>query len=811
MAGLLHDLRFGFRTLTRSPGFALIAVAVLALGIGANAAVFTLANAFFLRPLAVENPGTLVRVYSNRHSNTAYRSYLEYRDRNATLDALTAFQMRSFGARIDAETEHVFGTIVSGNYFPMLGVSASLGRVLVPVDDRPEAPSVVVLSHAFWMRRFAASREVIGRTIALNDRPFTVVGIAAERFTGLMTPLTGDLWVPLSSIAVLRPGFDEAARLDRSSFHLIGRLKPGIGRQQAQADLDTIGRQLRRETGGDTNNDEGPAVSVYRATVLHPEISTAIGAFTGILMALVALVLLIVCVNVANLTLARAAGRETELAVRQSLGASRGRLVRQLLVESLLLSAAGVCAGLALASWATRAIMAVELPTPVPIALDLSLDVRVLAFTALAAIAATLGFGMMPALTASRLDLVGALKGSSGNVQRHGRLRTMFLIAQVAMSVLLLTTAALFIQSFRNAQSIALGFEPRQVTIATVDLDTRGYTPARGQLILQALSRRLESMPGVEAATLVDNVPVTLSSSTIGVVPEGQAVAPEPAGQAPLIFTNGIGPGHFATLRIPVIDGRDFTYADDDRGPRVAIVNETLARRFWPGQRAVGQRLRRDNAERDTLEVVGVVADSKYVSVGEQPKSFVYQPLAQAFAPRVTVMVRSADRPASVVAGIRQEVRAIDPGLAVFNVSPLTDAIAVSLLPVRFAGNLLGALGALALLLAAIGIYGVLSFIVRARTREIGVRLAIGAPPGAVAAMVIRQAMAWTAAGVVIGVGLALALTRFLEAFLYNISGTDPWTLAGVTLALAAVAALAASLPAVRASRTDPLKALRAI
>jgi predicted permease len=318
-------------------------------------------------------------------------------------------------------------------------------------------------------------------------------------------------------------------------------------------------------------------------------------------------------------------------------------------------------------------------------------------------------------------------------------------------------------------------------------------------------------MPGVEAATLVDNVPVTLSSSTIGVVPEGQAVAPEPAGQAPLIFTNGIGPGHFATLRIPVIDGRDFTYADDDRGPRVAIVNETLARRFWPGQRAVGQRLRRDNAERDTLEVVGVVADSKYVSVGEQPKSFVYQPLAQAFAPRVTVMVRSADRPASVVAGIRQEVRAIDPGLAVFNVSPLTDAIAVSLLPVRFAGNLLGALGALALLLAAIGIYGVLSFIVRARTREIGVRLAIGAPPGAVAAMVIRQAMAWTAAGVVIGVGLALALTRFLEAFLYNISGTDPWTLAGVTLALAAVAALAASLPAVRASRTDPLKALRAI
>jgi predicted permease len=810
MTLFLQDIRYGIRTLARTPGFTLIAVAVLALGIGANATVFSLANAFFLRPLPVSDPGTIVRVYSNRYSNTAYRSYIEYRDRNSTLAGLAAFQMQSFGLRIDADTEPAFGTIVSGDYFSVLGVAPARGRLLVASDDRAGAPPAVVLSHAFWKRRFGASPDIVGKTIGLNGQAFTIVGVAAEGFTGLMTPLVGDLWVPLAADALLRPALDPVTRLDTTSIHLVARLKPGVDRALAEADLDTIGRQLRRAGGGP---DQGPAVTVYGSTMLHPEFSAPVTAFTAVLMTVVALVLLIVCLNVANLVLARAAGREAELAIRQSLGAGRGRLIRQLLTENLLLALAGAAGGLAIAFWCTRLLMAVHLPTPVPIALDLSIDMRVLAFTTVAAVAATLAFGVTPALSASRIDLVRAVKGIGGDGPRHGRLRSAFLVAQVSMSVLLLITAGLFIRGFRTAQSIDTGFESGHVLTASIDLETRGYSAARGRELLRSLADRLEAAPGVLAVNLVDTVPVTLSNSTTYLLRDGD-VAPAQGQQppTPLIYTNGVGPAHFRTLQIAMVAGRDFTYLDDDAAPRVAIVNETLARRFWPGKRAVGQHLRPLDGgpnTRDIVEVVGVVRDSKYVTVGEAPRPFIYRPLAQEYTPRVTILVRSAGPPASVLPAIKQEVRALDPALPILNVEPLTDAISVSLLPARIAGSLLGALGVLALALAALGIYGVLSFLVRARTREIGIRVAIGATPGVVTTMVVRQAMTWTVAGAGVGLVLAFALTRFLEGFLYGISPTDALTFGGVLLLLALVACVAALVPALRASRLDPITALR--
>jgi predicted permease len=809
LAPFRHDLRYGFRALRRAPGFTAVAVTVLALGIGVNATVFSAANAIFLRPLPVADPGTIVRVYSNRFSNTRQSTYEELRDRNSTLSALAGFQVRSFAITIDAEPDHAFGEIVTGNYFPALGVSAAHGRLLGPSDDLTGALPAVVLSHAFWVRRFGASPDAVGSTVSLNGVPFTIVGIADPRFTGVLAPLAGDFWVPLATDAQLRPALDPSARL-RASMHLVGRLRNGVDRAEAQADLDTIGRQLRAAAGEPVRDQ---AVSVYGATTLHPEASRPVTAFTAVLMTVVGLVLLIVCVNVANLVLARAAGRGVELAVRQSLGAGRGRLVRQLLTENLLLSLAGAAGGLAIAYWTTRLAMAMRLPVPVPVAIDLSLDLRVLAFTIVIAVAATLAFGMAPALAASRIDLVTALKGTGGGRTRQSRLRSAFLVSQVAISILLLVTAGLFVRSFRNAHDMDTGFEPEGVLTASIDVETRGYPQDRALEFYRSLIERLEARPGIESANLVDTVPLTLSNTTAYLLRDGDAAPAR--GQrppTPQVYVNAVGPGHFDTLRIPMIAGRDFGHQDSASAPRVAIVNERLARQFWPGKTAVGQRLRPlDGSDRNTIEVIAVVRDSKYVTVGEEPRAFLYRPLAQQYTPRVAMLVRSLEGKAATAAAMRHDVRALDAGMTLFNVETLTDATSVSLLPARVAGGLLGALGILALALAALGIYGVLSFLVRSRTREIGIRVAVGATPRSVAAMVVRQAMTWTIAGAAIGIGLALVLTRFLESFLYGVSPTDPWTFAGVTLLLALVACVAALAPAVRASRLDPLAALRAL
>jgi putative ABC transport system permease protein len=530
-------------------------------------------------------------------------------------------------------------------------------------------------------------------------------------------------------------------------------------------------------------------------------------------MTVVALVLLVVCVNVANLVLARAVERHAELAVRQSLGAGRGRLIRQLLTENLLLSLSGAIGGLAIAYWCGRMVMAAHIPAPVPLLVDLSLDTRVLAFTTIVAVLATLAFGILPALTASRIDLVSALKGMTGDGRRHSRLRSAFLVAQVSMSVLLLIVAGLFIRGFRNAQSLDLGFDVNGVMTASLDLETRGYSEARGRDFIRSLTDRLGRDPGVVSANIVDIVPVTLSNTTGYLL---RTTDPEPVPNqppaTPQIYINAVGTGHFRTLKIPLLDGRDFTNLDTDSSPHVAIVNETLAQRFWPGQRAVGQRLRPVGSNGDpheAIEVIGIVKTSKYISVGEEARPFLYRPLSQAYTPRITMLVRSAGSPAATLSIAKEAVRELDSGLAVFNAATLAEATAISLLPARVAGALLGALGVLALVLAALGTYGVLSFLVRARTREIGIRVAIGAGPATVALLIARQAMTWTIVGALIGVGLALGLTRFIQSFLYGISPTDAMTFTVVTCLLAAVAAIAAVFPAWRASRIDPLVALR--
>jgi predicted permease len=804
---LVQDLRYGLRTLGRTPGFTAVAILVLALGIGANATVFTFVNAFFLKPIDASDPDRVVRVYSGRGANTSHRLYLDYRDRNATLEGLAAFQMVSVGLRIDREIEHGFGQIASGNYFSLLGVPAAHGRVLAASDDRAEAPPVVVLAHAFWRQRFGASPDVIGRTLSINDRPFTIVGVAQEGFTGIMKPLTGDFWVPLSTDTALRPALDAGARLDSLSLHLVGRLKPGVAITRAQADLETLGRAIRAAAGEPPLDRQ--VVSVYPGSQLQVEIAPPILAFVSVLMAVMMLMLLIVCTNVANLVLARAASRQVEMAIRQSIGAGRGRLIRQLLTENLLLSGAGALGGLAFAYWCTRLLMAAQWPVPVPLALNLPIDWRVLGFTALVAMLATALFGIAPAMAASRVDLVGVIKGFGGPDRRHGRARATFLVAQVSMSVLLLVTAGLFILAFRAAQSIDTGFDGSHVITASLDLQARGYTPERGRAFVRTLTERLEAAPGITTANAIDITPLTLSNNANFFIRDGDsALAPNQRPALPMVYLNAVGPGHFRTLAIPVVEGRDFTASDTETAPRVAIVNETLARRFWPGQRAIGQRLRNGDGS-DPMEVIGVARDSKYVSVGEDPRPFMYRPFAQAYTPQVTLLVRAAGAPNTVLPAIVQAVRELDAGVPVFNVATMDAATSVSLLPAKLAGRVLTVLGVLALALSALGTYGVLSFLVRSRSRELAIRLAIGATPRDIATLVVRHALTWTGTGALIGLGLALVLTRFLASFLYGINPTDLVTFVSVPVLIALVAGVAAFLPARRASRQDPLVTLR--
>ena len=802
----VQDARYGARTLVRTPGSTAITIAILSFGIGVLATVFTVVNAYFLKRLPAADAARVVRVYSNRYANTSQTLYQELRDRNSTLDGLAAFQMISAGMRLERETEHGFGTIVSGNYFSLLGIGPARGRLLVPADDAVGAPPVVALSHRFWVNRFGAS-DVVGRTLFLNDKPFTIIGVVQAGYDGAMAPLVGEFWVPLGADAMLRPALTAEQRRNSLSIHMLGRLKPGIDRASTAANLDTIGRQVRAAQGGP---DRGTAVSIYPATMLHPEIARPVAAFLGVLMVVSVLVLLIVCVNVANVVLARSAARQVELAIRQAIGAGRGRLVRQLLTESLLISAAGAAGGLALAFWLTRLVASASIPAPVPLALHLPVDLRVVIFLACMVVATTMGFGAAPALFASRVDLLPVIKGVAGFDRRHSRTRAGFLIAQVSMSVLLLVAAGLFIRAMRSAQSVDTGLDIGPVLTANVDLEARGYDEDRGREFVRELVERLEASPGVVAANVLEILPLTISNNEMPFIRDGDAqpTADQPS-PYPNVFLNSVGPGHFRTVGIGMIGGRDFTHRDTVNGPRVGIANQTLAAQFWPGKTAIGQRIRPAGDNEHVIEIVGVVRDSQYVTVGEDPRPFLYVPFAQSYSSRPAILVRAAGPAGSVTGTLTRVVREMDSGLPVFNIDPMEHAVSISLLPARLAGWLLASLGVLALVLSALGTYGVLSFLVRSRSKELAIRLAIGASPRQLGFMVIRQSLAWTGVGAAVGIALALAVTRLVASFLYGVNPRDPLTFGLVAALIGAVACAAAFVPARRASQQDPLVTLR--
>jgi putative ABC transport system permease protein len=813
---LLQDLRVGVRRLLKSPGFTLVAVASLALGIGANTAIFSLVNTVLLRPLPVARPERLlsVSVVGKDDSMLAfsYPTYKDYRDRSGdVLAGLFAERLAPMSLSRASGNERVWGYLVTGNYFEVLGVSAARGRTFTSEEDRAalSAP-VAVISHACWQRRFGGDPAVVGRDVLLNGHPFRVVGVMPEGFAGTEIIYTPEVWVPMTMQAWIEPGNEWLERRSTQNIFAVGRLKDGVTAEQAQASLNLLAEQVGREYP-DTN--EGQKIVLIPPGFILPQLRGAVVGFAAVLMGTVGLVLLIACTNLANLLLARASARRKEIALRVALGASRWRLVRQLLTESFLLALAGGAAGLLLAVWILGLVAAYRPPMDVPIWIEAAVDWRVLLFALGASLLTTLLFGLAPALQATRTDLVPALKDAAPQSGRaRARLRSALVVAQVTLSLVLLVAAGLTLRALARLQTASPGFAVENGLVASFDLGLQGYDEARGREFQRRLVERVRQLPGVRAASLTDLFPLSLNYSSTDVYIEGRPGAR--GANVPIAMVASVEHGYFDAMGIAVVAGRPFGERDSSEAPRVVVVNETFARRFFPGadpaREAVGKRMSFRGDEGPWNEIVGVAKDGKYWTIGEAPQMFVYAPLAQSYSPAVTLVVRAAGGDArALVPALNAEVRAIEPALPLYDVKTIEEHMGVSLFPARVAATLLGGFGLLALVLAAMGVYGVVSYAAAQRTREIGIRMALGAQRRDVLRLVAGRGMLLVALGVCLGLAGALALTRFMEGVLYGVSATDPLTFALVAALLLAVALVACLVPARRATKVDPMVALR--
>ena len=814
MTSFLHDLRYGLRLLVRHRGFSVAALCVLGIGIGVVTTVVSIANSLLLRPPAVHDPSTLARVFSGRYSGTPLLDLLAYEDASTQLAGIAAFREARLSVRVGRnDVLPLFGTLVTGNYFDVVGVPALRGRTFSPDEGRKQGGEpVAVLSHRAWLRHFDGDPSAIGRPIFVNGQAVTVIGVMPESFIGLWGPIDSDLWLPVTAHPLIQPGAQTF--VDREAFYAqaVARMKPGVTMARAQAELDARYQQWQQRAAA---GSERSGIRLEPLHYLVPELWQRAAIFLAILGGLTASVLGIVCLNVANLLLAKNGARAGELGVRLSLGASRTRLVRQLLTESGCLAIPGAVIGAGLAYAATRALGHWTPPAPVPIVLDATPDWRVLLAVCAITAAVTLLVGLAPAWTSTRRAVAPSLGQASARASGAGRtrLRATLLIAQVSLSLVLLSVAGLLVRSLDRAERIDLGFEPGGVLMMALDLDSNGYSPDRGRQFYADLVARARTLPGVRGASVLDVVPLTGSSRGSDMRKEG---VPAPAsGRRDGLVTVGrmsVGDGQFSTMRIPFVMGRDFAVSDTGTSLPVAIVNETLARTMWPGESPLGKRLRmHDDADAETplIEVVGLVRDAKYVSVGEAPRPFMYRPLAQEFRSDAALIVRTDGDPLALVPGVRGAIRQLDPSLPVFEVRTLLDATSISLLPIRVASRVVGALAVAVLALAAMGIYGVLSYLVGQRTREIGIRMALGAGRPVIVSSTMREALVWIGCGTLVGLALAFLATPLASSLLYDIEPHDPSTLAGVTVLLLVVGLAAALSPSLRASRLEPADALK--
>ncbi len=812
---MFHDLRYATRRLLRAPGFTTAAILSLALGIGANTAIFSIVNAVLFRDMPARSPAELVELYTRDAGGYEYSTF-SYPDLRDIQDEATVFDdvAARYPAMVsladdDGTSDILWGEVVTPNLFDVLGIGPAIGRTLhADLDAAKGASPVAVISHRTWERRFGGDPGVVGRTLRLNGRAITVVGIMPEGFTGQFPAFQMDLWLPTSmAVALHIEDADQAEYRGGRNLFPVARLKPGVTVDQARAELRVLSHRLAAAYP-DTN--DGRSMTLLRSDQVsfNPMVDRALTPIAILLMGVVGLVLAIACANLASLLLVRAAGRQREIATRLAIGAGRGRVVRQLLTESVLLALLGGAAGVALGFLLIRVLMGFTPPIPIPVNLDLGLDRTVLLFTFGLSVLTGILFGLAPALRASRPDLLPALKDATrsglGRRRRFG-LRNGLVVGQVVVSLLLLVAAGLFLRSLAETRKVDPGFDTEHLAMAALNLEQLGYSPEQGRVFMDRLVERLDGLPEVRSATIAARVPVGISIQTREFLPEGQ---PTPAdGRIPSYDYTRTDDAYFETMGVAIVRGRGFTRADRT-GPDVAIVSETAARRFWPGEDPIGKRLRRGE-DGPWTTVVGVAADTKVRTLGEAPRPYVYLPLDRRGTDIAMVVAATRGDPSRFLPTLLAEIQAIDPAVTPFQSGTIRDQMAIMLYPARMGALLLGAFGALALLLAVTGLYGVASYTASRRTREIGIRMAVGARPGDVRRMVLRDGAVLVGAGLAIGVALALVAARFLARFLFGIGVVDPVTFIAIPLLLGGVALLATWVPARRAGRLDPMRALR--
>jgi putative ABC transport system permease protein len=808
-----QDLRFGLRMLRKNPGFSLVAILTLALGIGASTAIFSVVNGVLLRALPYYEPERLVMVWADRpilqkqtgleDFPVAVADFVDWRNQNQSFEQMAAM----FASRVNliggGEPESVFGLRASASLFPLLGARFTLGRAFLPEEDQVGAERVVVISHGLWQRHYGGDPNLIGQKIILNDESYTVIGVTASDFQfprrgevpayfGVATKV--DLYLPLA----LTPAEMSNRRMNR--LGVIARLKPGVGIGQASAEMDAIARRLT-EQYPQTNTDKG----VRLAPLQQQAVGKARTALL-ILLGAVGCVLLIACANVANLLLARAAGRQKEMAVRTALGASRGRVVRQLLTESLLLAFAGGAAGLLLARWGVALLLAMA-PASLPRAYDIRLDARVAGFTLLISLLTGIVFGLLPALQASKINLGETLKeggrDAAGLLRR--RLRGFLIVSEVALAFVLLIGAGLLIRSYARLTAVDPGLDPRGVLTMDLLLPPAKYSDGRSVAFFQQTLERVRALPGVETATTVSPLPLSGAHGSGGFGIEGR---PSPTDQAFNAGMRRISPDFFKTFRVPLLKGRLIEEGDGANAPLVVVINESLARTYFANEDPLGKRLTFTNGT-VVREIVGVVGDVKHAALDEEAKPEIYYPMAQFPTLFMSLAVRTSGDPLQMVAAVRGQVWAVDKDLPISNIETMGRLMAKSVAPRQFNLLLLGVFALVGLALAGVGLYGVMSYTVTQRTREIGVRMAMGAQPGDVLRLVIGEGMRLALIGALLGLSGALALTRLIKTLLFGVSATDPLTFIVIAVLLIMVALLACWIPAQRATKVDPLIALR--
>jgi predicted permease len=823
MRTLAQDLRYGARMLRKTPGLTFIVALTLALGIAANALIFSIVNGYLLRPLPVPHPEQIASLAAQQQGSSplintfSYPDFLDFRSQATPVADLFGFMPVLPGLSADGRADQMLASYVTGNYFTALNVQPAMGRLILPSEEnQPGKEAVLVLGYSFWQKRFNGDRGVIGKQVRLNGKPAIIIGIVPKQFLGTLPVAEMDGYLPLSSGGALEHSSGGLMR-DRDSrlMRVMARLKPGVSFAQAQSSFDVIAGRLAKQYPA---TDKNVSVRVYREQLARsqPLGSNVIVVMAGFFLVLAALVLLLACMNVANVLLARATVRRREMGLRAALGASRARLMRQMLTESVLLGLLGGVGGIIVGNALNPGDLARLMSTSLPLRLDVSFDWHVFAYAFGAALLSGVVIGLWPAWRSSRAD-VNLLLQEGGRSDTAGvgrqRFRNFLVAAQVAGSLILLVIAGLLVRSLQHAGSIPLGFDPGRVLNVSVDPHQIGYDERQEREFYRQLEARVRQLPGVQSVSLAFGTPMGHLNivNAGGVSIEGHPIL---AGQqAPAVFFNNVDPGYLDTMRVALLRGRSFSDLDNQNAPPVAIVNQTMADKFWPHQDPIGKRftLKPLNAPAQSMQVVGVAANSKYATIFEDPTAFFYVPMAQNFVSMQTLQLRTSVAPESLIAPVRNEIRKLAPDLPIVETSTMQEMVAGAngTQIFRFAAYFAAAVGGLGLFLAVLGVYGVVSFAAVQRTREIGIRMALGGSARDVVRLILRQGVSMVIAGLLIGVLAALALTRLMTRFLIDVSPSDPLTYITVAVLLSAIALLACWIPAHRATRVDPGIALR--